>query len=206
MLACISSAESNVLETLGTLQYAARTKSIQNKVVANISTNANMHVLLDNHDDFENTLINQLRERIISMEQQLQKNNYEKNNKVDGNNNNNSQLSNKQIEKIFRTISELKKSIKSVFSEISSKNDYDLVIKTFQHIFSILTEIESFNSSNDKMIRQSLTTSLLALNATVSNNIKFNFEEENKLLREELEECREDLKRDEGTSCYNNNY
>eukprot|EP01035_Chromulina_nebulosa_P019789 gene19789-25730_t len=38
MLACVSQAEENIHETLNTLQYATRARSIQNKVTANIST------------------------------------------------------------------------------------------------------------------------------------------------------------------------
>ena len=38
MIACISPCETNLHETLNTLQYASRAKSIQNKVIANVIT------------------------------------------------------------------------------------------------------------------------------------------------------------------------
>ena len=40
MFVCISPSESDLHETLTTMQYASRARSVQNKVVANISTTA----------------------------------------------------------------------------------------------------------------------------------------------------------------------
>ena len=69
MLACVSMSEVHVRETIGTLQYASRTRTIQNKVVANVSEAGS--ALLSN-PDLENSIIVALRQQVVSMQLQMQ--------------------------------------------------------------------------------------------------------------------------------------
>ena len=68
MLACISSSEYDLHETIGTLQYAQRAKSVQNKAVANISVG---NVL--QNPELESTIVGALREQIRQMQIEMQR-------------------------------------------------------------------------------------------------------------------------------------
>ncbi len=69
LLACISPAESNLHETLNTLQYAFRAKSIQNKVTANVATGAMIPSELQT--ELESNLVISLRAEIMRMQEEM---------------------------------------------------------------------------------------------------------------------------------------
>jgi DNA repair exonuclease SbcCD ATPase subunit len=73
MLACVSSAECNLHETLGTLQYAFRAKAVQNKVSANVSVGVVPAVGNGSEfqTDMESSVIVSLRAQIAQMQDQM---------------------------------------------------------------------------------------------------------------------------------------
>lgn len=75
MLACISNMEINLHETLSTLQYACRARSIQNKVVANVVSAQDMLEdplsMTRGIKELETNLISALRSQLSQMEGEL---------------------------------------------------------------------------------------------------------------------------------------
>lgn len=69
LLACISPTESNLHETLNTLQYAYRAKSIHNKVTANVATGGNIPPELQS--ELESNLVVSLRAEIVRMQEEM---------------------------------------------------------------------------------------------------------------------------------------
>ena len=76
LLACISPAESNLHETINTLQYASKAKAIQNKLTQNISIiKNNTENLLEIQNEFENSIIFNLKNEILTLQNKISKQN-----------------------------------------------------------------------------------------------------------------------------------
>ena len=77
MLACISPAESNLHETLSTLQYANRARAVQNKVTANIAlgiglTGGPLDALAGGVVESQDGLVTMLRAQLGKMQEEMQ--------------------------------------------------------------------------------------------------------------------------------------
>jgi chromosome segregation ATPase len=71
MLACVSPAESNLHETLGTLSYAQRAKAVQNKVTANVSVGLIPAANSEFGTEMESSVIMSLKAQISQMQEEM---------------------------------------------------------------------------------------------------------------------------------------
>lgn len=177
MLACISTSDFNLHETLSTLQYASRAKAVQNKVTANVSIGINNGT--NNMDDgMENTVVNSLKDQIFRMQQQLL--DYQKlestgrsavsmmvtTNNAPKTSNNDVDINdyNKNISHIFRVIADIELTLEAILQAIDSEkalSTNQLYIK-INEVINVLEKMKKtyYHDNQHGFLRTSLDKSL----------------------------------------------
>lgn len=193
MLACISPAEINLPETLNTLQYASRARSVQNKVVANISVAPT--IVIDSDDkDVEGNIILTLRAQIQKMHKEIAT----LKDKPEQSASSPSSLKYKQMpwalnshqkESLYRDISKMKAILQNELKKLDDRM-MDMIPSSFVQITEDSIELFakimlSLDSSTDKEQYHS---------DRLRESIRL---DDYRQLQIQLAECHEDLKRDE---------
>ena len=203
MLACVSSSENDLHETIGTLQYAQRAKSVQNKVVANVSVGNVLQNL-----DVESTLVGALKEQIHQMQMEIARQATESTKLTPIEEDAAHVEKEKMIRVFLRVISDVNKSLlatTSMIDEHEGQRDkyYSHLDKVARDIIGLLREVldryqQHSSISHLNIGRKSLSDSLILPGNMMDHNSqnKLLIEEVNSL-RQQLEECRDDLQRDE---------
>lgn len=204
MLACVSAAEINLHETLSTLQYAARTRSVQNKVVANVQVEVS-------HIDIESNVVINLRSQLNQMQEEIEllRRNH-RHDQVPGadgdaaSENDLSSTSNSQLKSAVRVVAEAQWLLALAFDRLGHPPQpkdcgiaWDLVCNCKKVVEILGYIIKTYGGGRDDQtlivgartsLRRSLVDTILGSAAQV---------EEVESLQKQLKECREDLKRDE---------
>ncbi len=206
ILACISPADINLHETLSTLEYASRARNIQNKVVANISSKKNKF-------KNENTVIN-MRNYLYKMKDSITKDD------INLYLNYLSKENSNDVEKysfIMNTICEAYFKLKKALENSSSSDQlYYSCKETNQLLHSLIKHICLQGKNNNVKESNDVKHDIVSRECSgkyneVSNKLKSDdTEEEYRIkssieispdeiikLKLEIEECKEDLRRDE---------
>ena len=202
-----------------------RTKSIQNKVTANISVSANVDALLLQNADLESTVVYALKEQIKHLQQNLQQQQQQQSITTPHVANSLSESEAAVKDKKDSTKHDLEKALqvitysaRALKGALSKKSDGALQKKS-EEVVQILDDFiaknrdrEAGHGNRDSLtlrhMRQSVSLadslSNLMLSEIAQGRSSGNYEEQVAILEEEaaalrleLEECREDLKRDE---------
>lgn len=195
MLACVSPAEINLHETLSTLQYAARTRSIQNKVVANVQVEVT-------HVDVESNVVINLRSQLNQMQEEmdiLKRNPLEPHPHAS---NKSEYAGNSQLASALKVVAEAQSLLELALNGLGhtyQAKDCGIawdVVCNCKKVVQILGHILQTHGNNDQTIivgaRASLRRSLV--DTIMGSAVQL---EEIDSLQRQLKECREDLKRDE---------
>lgn len=216
MLACVSSAECNLHETLGTLQYAYRAKAVQNKVSANVSAAVLPSSGSEFQTEMETSVIASLRSQIAQMQDQMGSFRATaplpavQADQVDATVREELEQTNRRLHRIVRVSGRIQHTLKEHLQHLemtgaqtpeacgpawSLVNVCDTVVRT-------LEELQQQQQGAGGADRQSTAALRSSLNDSISHllggaRVVPDLSEEVAALRQELEECREDLQRDE---------
>lgn len=204
ILACISPSELNLHETLSTLQYASRARSVQNKVIANISIAPAM--LLESENETENNIIGALRAQIQTMNKEI---NALKliahdpilNSKLDGLSNSIDFRSYKMnsMNTIENVILEAKVCHKLLSESLQSIgwNEREMTKDSYAKVRDLVITSRDVLVRLEAIISNPIaTTTTTNINTNIKDVMIANKEKVDKL-QQELLECKEDLRRDE---------
>ena len=198
MLACVSPAEINLHETLSTLQYAARTRSVQNKVVANVQVEVT-------HVDIESNVVMNLRSQLNQMQEEMDilKRSPLPSNLMNDNASNDSDVAhNSQLVSALKVVAEAQSLLELALNGLGHTyraKDCGIawdVVCNCKKVVEILGHILITHGNSDQTMivgaRASLRRSLV--DTIMGSAVQL---EEIESLQRQLKECREDLKRDE---------
>jgi hypothetical protein len=199
MLACVSSAEINLHETLSTLQYAARTRSVQNKVVANVQVEVT-------HVDIESNVVTNLRSQLNQMQEEMDilKRSPLQANLINDNasSSDNDVVTSSQLVSALRVVAEAQSLLELALNGLGHAyraKDCGIawdVVCNCKKVVEILGHIVVTHGNSDQTMivgaRASLRRSLV--DTIMGSAVQL---EEIDSLQRQLRECREDLKRDE---------
>lgn len=239
MLACISSAECNLHETLGTLQYAYRAKAVQNKLSANISVGVIPQAGSEFATEMESSVIVSLRAQIAQMQQEMTQfhatshphqqgialSDYDATGGTAGSDprsdraleaaREEAEAAGKQLQRILRVAGRIQLTMREHLRHLENTgsnnaeacgpawnliNVCHTVVRTLEELQQQGLPLSSLASATS--LRRSTSALRSSLNESISGftggaRVVPDLAEEVSALRAELEECREDLKRDE---------
>lgn len=223
LLACVSPSDFNLHETINTLQYAQRAKAIHNKISANVSTgitNPELQV------ELESTLVASLRAEIIRMQKEMQTINAKIENNdnplTHPSMGDNSRELSRNLTKCLQVMNTCKSVLQAGIDGINLKEnrigvaEENGLLHVSRQVVTLLSDAlqmdTQFRNTGDhgSVLRSSITGSVTSILRSsfnqnhqnmslgaIDEQIMREYEDEIANLQQQLEECRDDLKRDE---------